>query len=330
MQKVFRSMFCNKKKTNNQRNKMYQKSSFIRFDQTGNIDHDYQSLSDSITTLPTLRSNIVELVQSVEETFRTNIPVFVESIRKDQSLVANVLKVARSSSFARMVKVDTIHDAIQLLGLEKVRDIALTSSFLSNFLDRDPYKNGFDWKAFWRHSNTVGVIASSLSKHLGKLDHERYYTAGLLHDMGKMGAFCLDEEKMLLVARVARKHRLSFLEAELMTQAPRHDRLGEAICRNWNLPEFLRAVCRYHHTYSRKLRPFPPNDPLNDYIDIVILSNHLANKLKIGYSGHSAVDEPIERILASLSLSQERIEEMTPQILAEIEPSSVLDDLLSA
>ena len=111
---------------------MYHHSSFIRFDQNGNVDHDYQSLSDSITTLPALRSNIVELVQSVEETFQTNIPVFVENIRKDQSLVANVLKVARSSSFARMVKVDTIHDAIQLLGLEKVRDIALTSSFLSN------------------------------------------------------------------------------------------------------------------------------------------------------------------------------------------------------
>jgi putative nucleotidyltransferase with HDIG domain len=309
---------------------MHQQSFFTRFDQTGNVDHDYQSLSDSITTLPTLRSHIVELVQSVEETFRTNISFFAESIRKDQSLVAQVLKVARSSAFAQIVKVDTINDAIQLLGVNNVRDIALASSFLSSFLDRDPYKNGFDWKSFWKHSNTVGVIASSLSRHLGKSDHERYYTAGLLHDMGKMGAFCLDEERMLLVARVARKHRLSFLEAELITQAPRHDRLGEAICRNWNLPEYLKAVCRHHHTYSRELRPFPLNDPLNDYIDIVILSNHLANKLKIGYSGHSSVEEPIERILASLSLSQERVEEMTPLILAEIEPSSVFDELLSA
>ena len=309
---------------------MTQQNSFIRFDEGGNIAHDYQSLSDSITTLPTLRSNIVELVQSVEETFQTTLPVFVQKVQKDQSLVAHVLKVARSSQYARMIKVDTIHEAIELLGVEKVRDIAIASSFLGSILNPDPYKHGFDWKAFWRHSNTVGVIASSLAKCLGKSDHERYYTAGLLHDMGKMGAFCLDEEKMLLVARAARKHKISFLEAELMTQAPRHDRLGEAICRNWDLPQYLRQVCRYHHTFSRARRHFPEDDPMNDYIDIVILANYLTKKLKFGYSGHSSLNDPIKTILSNLSLGQERLEKITPGIVAEIEQSSILDDLLCA
>ena len=144
--------------------------------------------------------------------------------------------------------------------------------------------------------------------------------------MGKMGAFCLDEEKMLLVARAARKHKISFLEAELMTQAPRHDRLGEAICRNWDLPQYLRQVCRYHHTFSRARRHFSEDDPMNDYIDIVILANYLTKKL---FQIALIFNDPIKTILSNY-LWAGKTEKITPGIVAEIEQSSILDDLLSA
>ena len=50
-------------------------------DENGQQTHDYKSLADSITTLPTLRSNIVDLVQSVEDSCETNIPDFVHKVR---------------------------------------------------------------------------------------------------------------------------------------------------------------------------------------------------------------------------------------------------------
>ena len=58
----------------------------------------------------------MDLVQSVENTYETNIPVFVNKVRKDQSLVAQILKVARASKYARMIQVDTISDAIPGFG----------------------------------------------------------------------------------------------------------------------------------------------------------------------------------------------------------------------
>ncbi len=309
---------------------MTQQSSFLKFDGSGNYDHDYQSLSDSITTLPTLRSNIVELVQSIESAYETNVPVLVQKVKEDLSLVAHILKVARASKYAQMIQVDTINDAIQVLGVEKIRDIALAKSFLGNFLNPDPYRNGFDWKAFWKHSNAVGMIASIIAKSIDKADHERYFTAGLLHDMGKMGAFCLDENSMLLVARISRNHDLSFLQSELMCQAPRHDRLGEAICDNWGLPNYIKQVCRHHHTYSKNYRKFSEDDPIHNYIDIVILANHLAKMLRIGYSGHPTHDEPVGMILKNLKLEDGHLEKITPTILAELGQGSFLDDLLSA
>lgn len=314
---------------------MTQKNSFIKFDKDGNKTHDYKSLADSITTLPTLRSNIVDLVQSIENTYQTDIPIFVNNVRKDQSLVAQILKVARASKYARLIQVDTISDAIQVLGVERLRNIALTQSFLGNFLKPNPYKHGFDWKAFWKHANAVGIISSIIAKRMGKSDHERFYTAGLLHDMGKMGAFCLDENKMLKVSSTARTQSRSFIQTEKELGTPRHDLLGEAIGESWDLPEYLIMVCRYHHTYFRGQR-MPDQScsekrkQLNEYIDVVILANCWAKKLKQGYSGHSCIEEPESMILKNLTLQESMLEEITPTIIAELNEGSFLDDLFEA
>ena len=312
---------------------MKQRCSFVKFDENGQQTHDYKSLADSITTLPTLRSNIVDLVQSVEDSCETNIPDFVDKVRKDQSLVAQILKVARASKYARMIQVDTISDAIQVLGVQKLRDIAITQSFLGNFLKPNPYANGFDWKAFWKHAHTVGVISSIIAKKLGKSDHERFYTAGLLHDLGKMGAFAVDEKSMLGVAEFARKQGISMIEAENNLLTPKHDLLGEAISEIWDLPKYITKVCRYHHTYHREQRAPKEraflDDEQNEHIDIVILANYLAKKLKQGYSGHSVIEEPVSLILNNLILPEIFLEEITPPILAELQQGSFLDDMLN-
>ena len=309
---------------------MSKHSSFLKLNTHGNYEHDYRSLADSITTLPTLRSNIIELVQSVEDACETDLPLLVEKIRVDQSLVALVLKLARSSAYAQKTSVDTVKEAILLLGIEKVRDIALSARFLGNIVNRDPYQNGFNWKAFWLHANAVGVIASIIAKYTGREDYERYYTAGLLHDLGKMGAFCIDEENMLQVANKARFHGLSFIEAECACLSTRHDLLGSSICKSWTLPEYLRQVCRYHHTYNRDFRDVSTDDPMSDYVDVVILANYLAKKNKVGYSGHSVLEEPVDMILKNLSLSVKQLDELNPIILLELKNGSFLDELICA
>ena len=119
---------------------MTQKSSYIKFDENGRQVHDYKSLADSITTLPTLRSNIVELVQSIENSFETNISVFVDKIRKDQSLVAKILH-GKASKYARLIQVDTVSDAIQVLGVKESM-MRPEGKLIGNFLKTNPYKNG--------------------------------------------------------------------------------------------------------------------------------------------------------------------------------------------
>ena len=301
-------------------------STFTKFDTDGNIGHDYYSLADSISTLPVLSSSVIELVSFVENSYDGDIDNILNIIKEDQSLTSHVLRVANASKYAKMVKSETLTDAIQLLGFEKVRDVALASSFIGNLLD--PYSKGFDWQAFWKHSISVGIISSLIAKFLGREDFEKFYTAGLLHDMGKVGAFCLDEKNMLLVAKKARGHKISMLQAELMTGAPRHDLLGHAICERWNLPEYIGQVCRNHHTHSRSQRNLSPTDSINDFVDIVILANHLVRKIGLGYSGHNSTKNGIEEILECLGLDNQDFKKMEELAKNEIRESGGMMELL--
>ena len=120
-------------------------STFTKVDLDGNIRHDYNSLADSITSLPVLSSSVIQLVSFTEKSNVTDIDDVLSIINADQSLTSHVLRVANASKYAKIVKSDTLTDAIQLLGLEKVRDVALASSFMGNLLN--PYSKGFDWKS---------------------------------------------------------------------------------------------------------------------------------------------------------------------------------------
>jgi hypothetical protein len=71
-------------------------------------------------------------------------------------------------------------------------------------------------------------------------------------------------------------------------------------------------------------------EQLNEYIDVVILANCWAKKLKEGYSGHSCIEEPESMILKNLTLQESMLEEITPTIIAELNEGSFLDDLFEA
>ena len=159
----------------------------MKFNEYGNPIYNYQDLSDEIASLPVLKSNVIELVEAVENNYRIDSETLSLSIQKDQSLVANVLKLARCSVLASRFRIETITDAISVLGVEKIKDW-LWPSFANNLINKNPYKKGFDWKAFWQHCNAVGIISSIYPNIYRRMrmrgSHRRSASC-----LGKMGAF---------------------------------------------------------------------------------------------------------------------------------------------
>ena len=133
---------------------------------------------------------------------------------------------------------------------------------------------------------------------------------------------------MLWVADFKRGTKTFLYSGGKRAETWRHDLLGHAICKNWNLPNYIMQVCRYHHTYSKIERIFNETDQINEYIDVVILANHLARSLHVGYSGHSKCEEPVQLILKNLDLQEAFMQKITPTIIAELKQGSFLDELL--
>jgi len=160
----------------------------------------------------------------------------------------------------------------------------------------------------WKHSLGVAAASRSIAKYLGKSWHETAYTCGLVHDIGKVARFKLDEDnndnQFLRDSQLALDQNINFFQAELINQSPRHDYLGYLICRHWGLSREVEGVVRWHH------EPNPENRDRviagsvdSDLIDLVIVANWIVHKLEFGFSGHETAEQPSDALLARLQVN---------------------------
>ncbi len=179
-------------------------------------------------------------------------------IGKDPSLTAKLLKLVNSAFYARTLRVsgglppgrvDTLSRAVMLLGLNQLSTLAMGVSVLPLFKDIPP--ECIDMQQFWRHSVGVGLLAKLLAVRLGDPSPERFFVAGILHDIGRLVLYkqvpALAGEAL---ARAAHAKR-SLLDVERELFGFDHATLGGMLLRKWRFPESLeQAVWRHHDPMS--------------------------------------------------------------------------------
>ena len=128
-------------------------------------------------TLPTLPGVITKL-NSLSENDKASVQEMARIVASDQVLSARILRLANSPSYG-FYRVSTISNAMILLGVNVVKSLALSSSIFEIM-----EKNSI---GLWEHSLGVATAANITAKKLGILEVEEIATAGLLHDIGKIG-----------------------------------------------------------------------------------------------------------------------------------------------
>jgi HD-like signal output (HDOD) protein len=175
-------------------------------------------------------------------------------IREDTALTARLLKVVNSAFFAFPRRIDTVSQAVTVVGTSQVRDLALATSVLTLFQDLPP--DLVDMDGFWRHSLACGVAARVLAGLRRESNVERFFVAGILHDVGKLVVYARIPEKAQEVFRVAREEEILLHEAEHRVLGFDHAQVGEALLSQWNMPPSLRESVHFHHQPRRADR-FP-------------------------------------------------------------------------
>lgn len=167
-------------------------------------------------------------------------------IARDQALTARLLRLANSAFFAARAKVTTAQQAVTLLGFTRVRDLALGLS-VWGALDAKSAA-GRRWRStLWAHSATVAAASRILAERAGR-DPGVAFTAGLLHDVGKLvlGLRLGDSYWSMLEEAAARGESSSAVEQEAFQC--HHGMVAGWLLQLWQLPPLLvEAVACHHH-----------------------------------------------------------------------------------
>jgi putative nucleotidyltransferase with HDIG domain len=254
-----------------------------------------------VASLPTIFIKLDEAINSP----RTTNKDLAKIINEDTAMAARLLRIANSALYNFPAKIDTVTHAITVIGTNQLRDLVLACSVIRMF--GNVPEDLVSMESFWRHSIACGIAARALAALRREANVERYFVAGLLHDIGRLIIFMeITEDMSAVIAERARRTELLFkLEHELLGFD--HAKLGGLLLKAWQLPERLEEAVTYHH-HPQRAKKFPVEAALIHVADII------ANALRLGSSGEIYVPPINQPSWESLGLAAGSIAAVTEQL----------------
>ncbi|MBU8871153.1 MAG: HDOD domain-containing protein [Gemmatimonadales bacterium] len=206
---------------------------------------DRETVRKALKSVPSLPSVVVKLQKYLNDP-DVGFDHLAKIIQYDPGLTANLLKMANSSYFGSSREIKSVQEAISRLGTKRIFQLVLSMSVTP--MVNKPIK-GYDMDSggLWEHSIATAICAEQLAASIGMKNAEDAFTAGLLHDLGKvvLGTFIdVDDEP---IKEIVKSDNLSFNEAEKMVLGIDHAEVAGELLENWNLSEEVTACARWHH-----------------------------------------------------------------------------------
>ncbi len=199
----------------------------------------------SIKRLRPLPANTTRLLSEVDNPESSTSSV-ARLIAVDQALTAYVLQVANSAYLGYSSDCTSPKDAVVRLGFKQIRSlvIGLTASGpLSQRLVG--YRLGNH--GLWTHSTAVAATSHWLATIFRYPDPEEAYSAGLLHDLGKLvlDQFVMADYEKIMAAM--KTHDIPMWQVEEELYGMDHANVGGHIAEQWDFPAVLADAIRHHH-----------------------------------------------------------------------------------
>ncbi|PJB96438.1 MAG: hypothetical protein CO080_03215 [Nitrospirae bacterium CG_4_9_14_0_8_um_filter_70_14] len=261
-----------------------------------------------LPTLPAIAARVGMVARDPDSTVRDMATV----IGQDQALTANLLRVVNSAYFGFIRRISSVFEAINLLGYNEVVKMAFTVAVIHEFHYESA--NGFDRTAFWSHAICVANASQALAEQLHCAPRDDAFTAGLLHDMGKLILDQFFPDAFGEILQLIHDEGLTSCEAEMGRLGTTHAEIGEWIARSWLLPEATIATIRHHHEPAEQRCGLPnSNDPI---VDVVQFADLLCRAEGLGHSGDPARPELPDPPLAHLGLDPNSLDPLRQRLAA--------------
>jgi len=233
-------------------------------------------------------------------------------ISADPALTARLLKIVNSPFYGFSSTIETIDHALEIIGTDQLMDLALATVVVSKF--KGIPRELIHMESFWMHSIATGIAARKMAQAVNVENPERFYLAGMLHDIGTLLTLKqqTDVAKGVLERCRDTKEHLYIVEKE--TYGFNHAEVCQLLLMEWQLPQRLVDMVTYHHN------PLEVNDPelLRDCC-ILNMSDIMIYFLKIGNSGEPAVPQLLPEVPEKAGVPKDVIDRIRKQVPNEVD-----------
>jgi diguanylate cyclase (GGDEF)-like protein len=193
-----------------------------------------------LPTLPAVAARILHTLK--KDGFSSK--ELAELIAMDPALTVKILSLANSSFYSTQGGIDNVYRAIDVLGVNVVRNLALSFCIIDSI--KSDGAEGFDYTKFWQQSVIRAVSATAVAKFLNRHTDE-VFIVGLLADIGKMLMSLVRPNDYLEVLREVRLTGVKDYEIERRIFSYSHEDIGSETLRNWGIPEIIYQPIGLHH-----------------------------------------------------------------------------------
>lgn len=259
--------------------------------------------NDQVLSLPQVLSEILEEVG--KENYSAD--SLSKIILKDAAMTGKILKLANSSFYARFSKINTVHQAVGVLGVTTVKCMALSSSIFHT--DKIARESGIAPKEFFGYVLAIATASEKIARAIEFKAPEEALIAGLLNDLGTMFFIHHHPAEYKKVLNSSNKYA-SLSDAEEDIFGIDHCEVGYHLAEVWRLPDYIVQSIKGHHKEAE-------NKPQYVLQNVVRLAALLAQDSFSGYRLN--MQERMDSIVLvseMLGLSKENVDEISFSLLA--------------
>ena len=263
---------------------------------------DLERAMESIQPIPQVALKVLRLIDNEEYEVKS----LAEEIRKDQVISARTLKLCNSVALSGSNKVESLDQALVLLGLRLLAKLVISVSVNELFghsgLGYSLCKGGL-----YHHAIGTAIIAEKLADYTDSTKAGLAYTAGLLHDIGKVVLDQAIASDYPLFYRRLMEDEHNFSEAEKEILGFNHSQVGEKLARKWSFPDSLCDVIRNHHRPEKAIRHL-------ELAHVVYLADLIMTRFHSGLELERLNTEALGARMETIGLSTEQFPEIVDLI----------------
>jgi len=272
-----------------------------------NLSNMHPRIIESIDQIQPPPVAVTKLIEILAQEFHTEDVIHI--LQTDPALTAAVLKRCNTAFFAQRGGVSSLNQAIQLLGTSTIMNIVLEITIGAS-MNGGLANYGIPPSGLRKHSICAAAAARELTKYCSILPFtpDTAFTAGLLHDIGKIAINEVLAEQEPALKDDATVATQSNIERERSLLGTDHSQVGALILTNWKFPPFFAAAIGEHHDPSL-------GNPLSHLIHI---ANWCAHSIGLSFGFQSLSDELSPESLSVMALSEANIEEAIIDTYSEL------------